>query len=116
MRAMIRASMIAAALTIAVAAHADTTPTSTIAQVMVLESGDASYHLFHGAVWLQLDKATTNYRWGGEQCKGRDLSDASVQLLFGAFQARYQVKLEYVTSQLDGRSYRCITGFTVSRS
>ena len=84
---------------------------------MVLEPGDASYKLFHGAVWLDLDKATTNYRWGGLQCKGRDLSDTSVQLLFAAFrsatpgQARVRASTDYKDKQ-----YRCVTGFTVSKS
>ena len=113
---MLRGLLIAATLTIAVAARADTTPTSTVAQLMVLEPGDSSYHLFHGALWLQLDKARTNYRWGGEQCKGKDVSDASLPLLFAAFQQGYQVQLEYVTSVFDGHQYRCITGFTVSKS
>src|SRR5512142_2520440 len=72
-------------------ARADTTSTTSVSQLMVLEPGDASYKLFHGAVWLEIDKATTNYRWGGLQCKGRDLSDSSVQLLFAAFRSEYQV-------------------------
>ena len=59
----------------AVSVHADTTTTTSVAQLMVLEPGDASYKLFHGAVWLEHDKASTNYRWGGLQCKGRELSD-----------------------------------------
>ncbi|HEX5097117.1 MAG TPA: hypothetical protein VFX21_13915, partial [Acidimicrobiia bacterium] len=44
---------------------ADTTSTTSVSQLMVLEPGDASYKLFHGAIWLDIDKATTNYRWGG---------------------------------------------------
>ena len=67
------------------AVRADTTATTSIAQLMVLEPGDGSYKLFHGAVWLDVDKANTNYRWGGLQCKGRELSDTSIQLLFAAF-------------------------------
>jgi len=97
-------------------AAADTTTTTSIAQVMVLEPGDASYKLFHGAVWLEHDKATTNYRWGGLQCKGRDLSDTSVQLLFAAFRAEYQVTLEFVVTQYKDKQYRCVTGLTISKS
>ena len=97
-------------------AFADTTPTTWIHQVMVLEPGDASYKLFHGAVWLEADKANFNYRWGGLQCKGRELSDANVQLLFAAFRSEYQVAVEYTVSEYKGKPYRCVTGFTVSKS
>jgi hypothetical protein len=95
-------------------AHADTTVTTPIAQMMVLEPGDASYRLFHGAVWLEHDKAQWNYRWGGLQCKGRELSDTSIQILFAAFRADYQVTLEYVITDYKGKPYRCVTGLTVS--
>src|SRR5688572_33203268 len=95
---------------------ADTTATTSVTQLIVLEPGDASYKLFHGAVWLESDKATTNYRWGGLQCKGRELADSSVQLLFAAFRAEYQVTLEYVVSQYKDKQFRCVTGFTISRS
>jgi hypothetical protein len=82
---------------------------------MVLEPGDASYKLFHGAVWLDNDKAAWNYRWGGLQCKGRELSDTSIQLLFAAFRSEYQVAIEYVGSEYKGKQYRCLTGFTISK-
>lgn len=113
------ASVIAAAVlavSVAPAAHADTGPPTGIAQLMVLEPGDTSYKLFHGAVWLDADKATTNYRWGGLQCKGRELSDTSIQLLFAAFRSEYQVAVEYVMSEYKGKQYRCLTGFTISKS
>ena len=97
-------------------AHADTTATSSIAQLMVLEPGDASYRLFHGAVWLEHDKASWNYRWGGLQCKGRELSDTSIQLLFAAFRSEYQVTVEFVPTDYKGKPYRYVTGLTVSRS
>src|SRR3954467_3169893 len=107
--------MIAAAL-VGSAARADTGPPTGVAQLMVLEPGDTSYKLFHGAVWLDADKATTNYRWGGLQCKGRELSDTSVQLLFAAFRAEYQVAVEYVALEYRGKPYRCVTGFTISKT
>jgi hypothetical protein len=97
-------------------AAAETTATTSIAQLMVLEPGDASYKLFHGAVWLDVDKASWNYRWGGLQCKGRDLSDTSIQLLFAAFRSEYQVTVEYVASEYKGKQFRCLTGFTISKS
>lgn len=97
-------------------AFADTTTATTVSQVMILEPGDASYKLFHGAVWLDADKASTNYRWGGLQCKGRDLSDTSTQLLFAAFRSGDTVKLEYVVNDYKDKQYRCVTGFTISKS
>jgi hypothetical protein len=97
-------------------ANADTTPTTSVSQLMILEPGDSSYKLFHGAVWLDADKASTNYRWGGLQCKGRDLGDTSIQVLFAAFRSEYTVKLEYVITDYKDKQYRCVTGFTVSKS
>lgn len=116
MRSLLTSLTAAVLLLAASPAHADTTPPTGVAQLMVLEPGDASYKLFHGAVWLEVDKATTNYRWGGLQCKGRDLSDNSIQLLFAALRSEYQVALEYVVSEYRGKQYRCVTGFTVSRA
>jgi hypothetical protein len=106
-------------LTIAIAsslAVAETTATTKIAQIMVLEPGDSSYKLFHGAVWLDYDKASTNYRWGGLECKGRDLSDTSIQLLFASFHSEFEVTVEYVTAEYKSKQYRCLTGFTIKRS
>jgi hypothetical protein len=111
-----RLALCLALTALATTARADTTAVTSVAQLMILEPGDASYKLFHGAVWLETDKAVTNYRWGGQQCKGRDLSDTSVQVLFAAFRSEYQVKLEYVVTDYAGKQYRCVTGYTVSKS
>jgi len=108
--------VVAALLLVPGAARADTSDTSSIAQLMVLEAGDASYKNFHGAIWLDIDKASYNYRWGGLQCKGRDLSDSSIQILFASFKSEYQVTLEFEVTEYKSKSYRCITGFTVSKT
>lgn len=113
MRTIFLTALLAASV---VPAHADRTATTSIAQMMILEPGDESYKLFHGAVWLDADKAQTNYRWGGLQCKGRELSDSSVQILFAAFRNEYLVTLEYVVTQYKDKQYRCVTGFTVAKS
>ncbi len=97
-------------------AVAETTPVTSIAQLMVLEPGDKNYRLFHGAIWLDADKATTNYRWGGAQCAGKDLSASSVQILFAAFRSEYAVAIEFATTELKGKTFRCITGFTISKT
>jgi len=113
MNRAVMAAALAAAL--AAPAHADTTASTTIAQMMVLEPGDPSFKLFHGAVWLEVDKATVNYRWGGLQCKGRELGDTSIQILFAAFRAGDQIKIEYVASDYKDKPYRCVTGFTIAK-
>jgi hypothetical protein len=105
-----------ATLALPAVAAADTSNTSAIAQLMVLEAGDKNYKSFHGAVWLDVDKATTNYRWGGAQCGNRDLSESSVQLLFASFRSEYNVTLEYAVTTLKDKQYRCITGFSISKT
>src|SRR6187549_1396107 len=80
-------------------ASAETSDTSEIAQMTIVEAGDERYKNFHGAIWLEYDKASYNYRWGGLQCKGRELSQTSVQILFAAFRSEYQVTLEYVVTE-----------------
>ena len=57
-----RGLLVCLALAYALPAHADTTATTSVAQLMVLEPGDASYKLFHGAVWLDSDKAIHSAR------------------------------------------------------
>jgi hypothetical protein len=113
---MVSRALLVAVLLSTSAVRADTTQPSPISQMMVLEPADASYKLFHGAIWLDADKAAWNYRWGGLQCKGRELSDTSVQLLFAAFRSEYLITAEYVVSEYKGKTYRCITGFTVSKA
>jgi hypothetical protein len=115
MRRSIALLALALALSATSSAHAESTPTSSVAQLMLLEPGDASYRLFHGAVWLALDKASTNYRWGGLQCKGRELSETSVQILYASYRNGDTVSLEYVTSEYNQKQFRCLTGFTVAK-
>lgn len=97
-------------------AIAKTTATSTIAQIKVVSKHHKSYSMFHGAVWMDHDKATTNYRWGGKQCGGIDLDDAEVALLYHAFRGKYLVSLDYDIVVYRSKRYRCITGFTLSRT
>lgn len=96
-------------------ALADTSHTSTIAQLMVIEPGDKNYKSFHGAVWLEQDKASTNYRWGGAHCGGRDISGNTIQLLFAALRSGDQVSIEYVLSDIKGKPYRCLTAVTFTK-
>jgi hypothetical protein len=96
-------------------ARAETTPPSTITQIKVLETGDSNYALFHGAVWLAVDKAEHNYRWGGKYCPRNTLSEASRQLLFDAFRGGYNVAIDYKPFSYRDKVYRCITAFTVTK-
>lgn len=105
-----------AALALPAVAAADTSNTSSIAQLMLLEPGDKNYKNYHGAVWLEIDKQAVNYRWGGAQCANKDLSETSIQLLFASFRSEYAVTLEYALVEVKGKQYRCITGFSVSKT
>jgi hypothetical protein len=108
---------VAALLLLAAApAAADTTATSTITQIKVLSPADDNHRLFHGAIWLEYDKQTFNYRWGGAHCNGANLTDLQVSLLFAAFRSKYSITIDYTTREYKKQSYRCITGFTVTRS
>ncbi|HVV88108.1 MAG TPA: hypothetical protein VHE35_33940 [Kofleriaceae bacterium] len=110
------AVMVAAGATRVAPASADPSPTSPVAQLLVVESGHKDYKSFHGAVWLQEDKATTNYRWGGSQCAGKDVSDSTIQLLFAAFRSGDQVTIDFVPTDIKGKQYRCVTAVTFSKT
>ena len=103
-------------LVAAVPAHADTTATSTITQVQILETSDKEYELYHGVLWLDYDKSQHNYRWGGKHCGGDGISEVNLTLLFAAFRSRYKVTLRYKNKLFEGATYRCVTGFVVARS
>jgi hypothetical protein len=93
-------------------AGAATTATSTISQMTVLAKSHPNYEKFHGAIWLEYDKAKNNYRWGGEQC-GEGLSDIQVSMLFAAFRAKQSLSVDYEIKRSGRRAYRCLTGFTL---
>jgi hypothetical protein len=115
-RIALSAVVLAALMGRAAPVAAETTPVTAIHQMMILEAGDKNYRLFHGAIWLDADKATQNYRWGGAQCAAKGLSESNVQILFAAFRNEYAVSLEFSVTELKGKQYRCITGFTISKS
>ena len=115
-RALALAAVAVAVAAAGAPAYADTSHTSTINQITINEAGDRNYRAFRGAVWLDQDKTTTNYRWGGSQCGGRDISDNTVQLLYAALRSGHQVSLEYVLSDVRGKQYRCITAVTFSKT
>lgn len=93
-------------------AGAETTATSTISQMTVLAKDHPNFKRFHGAIWLEYDKAKNNYRWGGSQC-GDGLSDIQVSMLFAAFRAKQSLSVEYSVRNSRGHRYRCLTGFTL---
>ena len=115
MRTIVPLAAALAALSLAAPARADSTPTSTISQLMVVEPSDPKHRLFHGAVWLQADKATQNYRWGGKHCNNATVSSEHLRLLFEAFHHKYSVTLEYQSVRYRDSVYRCISGFTITR-
>lgn len=111
----IAAAIAALSLTAPTSARAETTASSTITQIKVLEKSSPNYRLFHGAIWLDYDKATHNYRWGGAHCKNQNLSDLNLSLMFAAFRSKYTVTIDYKTMSYKSTTYRCITGFSVTR-
>ena len=112
--ALVAAAFIAITM-LASSAAAETTPNSTISQIKAVDSADAKYRLFHGAIWLELDKATQNYRWGGAHCGNKGLRDLHVSLLYAAFRSKHSVMIDYQINTYKKHAYRCITGFTVAR-
>jgi hypothetical protein len=95
---------------------ADTSGSSTISQIKVLDVADDNYQFFHGAVWLAHDKAEHNYRWGGKHCGGVGLSESSVELLFAAFRDKHSVAIDFRIYKYKTNVARCITAFTVTRT
>jgi len=113
----VAAAVAAAALLSPRAAEAkEVTAASTIVQVKINEKSDIEHALYHGAIWLEHDKQENTYRWGGKACGNAELSPANLGVLFDAFRARYIVILDYKLHAFKSKRYRCITGFTVSRS
>jgi hypothetical protein len=109
------AAAMTATLFTASTARADQTAASTVSQIKVLEASDVRYKLFHGAVWLRVDKATQNYRWGGKHCGGGRLSDSTLKLLYDAFREKDSVSIDYTPRKYKKDVFRCITGLTVTR-
>ena len=109
-------AVLIAMLVTAAPLHAETTATSTITQLQILEPGDSQYHLYHGVIWLEYDKSRFNYRWGGKHCDQQGVSDINLTLLFAAFRSQHKINIRYANKLHDGATYRCITGFVVARS
>ena len=96
-------------------AAAETTPGSAIVQLKVLTEAHKKHRYFHGALWLQSDKSQHNYRWGGLHCPGTELSDLQVSMLYSAFRSKYAVAIDFDVVAYKSATYRCLTGFTVSK-
>jgi hypothetical protein len=94
-------------------ASAQTTPTSTIFQLKILGKAHSKYRYFHGALWLTIDKAERNYRWGGLHCDDNSLTEGQVKMLHDAFRGKSRVQLDYVERVYKDNRYRCITGFSI---
>lgn len=109
------ACVLVCALAFAVPAKADVTATSQITQIKILSKANKNYRLFHGAIWLDYDKAQHNYRWGGKHCKGHSLKGINVGMLFAAFRYKYSITLDYKIFKQGKNQFRCVTAFTLSR-
>ncbi len=113
-RLVCAAAVVFVALAFAKPAQADTTATSKITQIKILSKADSNYRLFHGAIWLEYDKAQFNYRWGGKHCKGNTLKGINVGMLFAAFRYKYSITIDYKNHAHGKHKFRCITAFTLA--
>ena len=104
------------ALAFAKPAEADTTATSKITQIKILSKASPNFRLFHGAIWLEYDKATHNYRWGGKHCKGYTLKGINVGMLFASFRYKYSITIDYKVHKLGKHQFRCITAFMLTHN
>ena len=109
-------AVLLAMLTAPLPARADATATTSIAQLHVLEPSDSKYNLYHGVIWLDYDKAKNSYRWGGKQCGDQGISESNLNLLFSAFRGKYSITVQFSKHLFESQVYRCITGFTLTRS
>lgn len=96
-------------------AHADTTSQSSIVQLQILTPSHDKHDMYHGVLWLNIDKSKHNYRWGGANCGNKTLEPSFVKLLVDAFVAKHNVALHYKLRPHGDRTYRCITGLTIAR-
>ena len=96
-------------------ALAEQTNNTSISQIYVVERSHDKYKLFRGAIWLRVDKAKHNYKWGGKHCNNTDLSDKTLDLIYDAFSERHTVAVDYDVVKYKKQTSRCITGITVAR-
>ncbi len=47
---------------------------------------------------------------------GERVLERPLELLFAAFRSEYQVTVEYVVTDYKGKAFRCLTGFTISKT
>jgi hypothetical protein len=74
-------------------------------------SADA-YLQYHGRVFIQVGKTSTEYRWGGTSCGTKTLSDDQVELLVGAVRDSRSVSVQ-PRYQAGQGSAKCLVGFTI---
>ncbi len=82
-----------------------------VSSVTINESSADDYASERGSIVVNENlTATRKYQWGGAVCNGKNLSDASIALLFDALRARD--KVEIVPSYKAGAGQaRCLVGF-----
>lgn len=79
--------------------------------IQVNASTSDVYLLYHGRLFVQSGKNTTEYRWGGTSCGSRILSAEMVALLYDLVRkGDNPIKPIYQDGQA---STKCLVGFTV---
>ena len=83
-----------------------------IKNIELLSPSADNYVQYHGRVFINHDKRTTEYRWGGTSCGSKVLSDALVDRLVDAAKNKDLVKVKPRYAKGAGE-LKCLVGFTI---
>lgn len=90
--------------------------TGNVDGLTVYERSSDNYAMANGVLTVkEKNGGKRDYKWGGSLCPGRELSDASVALLFESLRDRKKVKLT-PTFKLGNGNVRCLTGFKLENT
>lgn len=82
-----------------------------VAGVDVYSSSSDTYLKYHGRLFVDTNKGSEEYRWGGTSCNSKTISDDMVALLITAIGSpRVVVKPRYKSGQGNAR---CLVGFSL---
>ncbi|MFV8753346.1 hypothetical protein ACNOYE_22585 [Nannocystaceae bacterium ST9] len=85
----------------------------TLESVEINETTADTYLQYHGRILVTAGGKLTEYRWGGTSCSNKTLSEALVNLLWGAFYKRDAVNISPRYQSGQGTN-KCLVGFTLS--
>ena len=108
------ATLLAAALVIPTVAYAADTVGSEgrVKNIELLSPSADAYVQYHGRVFINAEKRTTEYRWGGTSCGSKVLSADLVARLTDAATNKDQVKVTPTYAKGAGTT-KCLVGFSI---